>query len=100
MDMQEKIIYMKTPKDQLQYIYYHDCRQSYPTHTHASHIVIGCVLEGGGSSSCQRGAEVCLRSGQPVLYPARHGAWNRSAGQHHLFDDKQLYPCAANQCRS
>lgn len=47
MDMQEKIIYMKTPKDQLQYIYYHDCRQSYPTHTHASHIVIGCVLEGG-----------------------------------------------------
>ncbi len=52
MDMQEKIIYMKTPEDQLQYIYYHDCRQSYPTHTHASHIVIGCVLEGGGSSSC------------------------------------------------
>lgn len=46
MDMQEKIIYMKTPKDQLQYIYYHDCRQSYPTHTHASHIVLGCVLEG------------------------------------------------------
>lgn len=46
MDMQEKIIYMKTPEDQLQYIYYHDCRQSYPTHTHASHIVIGCVLEG------------------------------------------------------
>lgn len=46
MDMQEKIIYMKTPKDQLQYIYYHDCRQSYPRHTHASHIVIGCALEG------------------------------------------------------
>ena len=61
MDMQEKIIYMKTPKDQLQYIYYHDCRQSYPTHTHASHIVIGCVLEG---------AVAVVSEGQKSVYGA------------------------------
>lgn len=30
MDMQEKIIYMKTPEDQLQYIYYHTAASRIP----------------------------------------------------------------------
>ena len=43
--MKNNIIYERKD-DNIEYIYYKDAVQSYPTHTHANHVTFGYVLDG------------------------------------------------------
>lgn len=83
-------------REGLQCVCYQNCRQSYPTHTHAAHIVIGFVAEG---AVCVRRTADCSQGGQSVLHSARHRTWNRNAWQHRIHDDQHLHSCEAEECR-
>lgn len=43
--MRNNITYYRID-DNIEYIYYHSSKQSYPMHTHANHITFGYILDG------------------------------------------------------
>lgn len=49
--MTNNVTYYKTD-DNMEYIYYHRSKQSYPMHTHANHVTFGCILDGAVCIIC------------------------------------------------
>ena len=79
--MKNNIIYERKD-DNIEYIYYKDAVQSYPTHTHANHVTFGYVLDGVVCIIC---------NGEKNLY---------HAGKHFRVLPSMVSICAAVDKRS
>lgn len=77
--MKNNITYER--RNNIECIYYTNSTESYPTHTHASHITFGlvsdgvvCVVCGGERKICRAGASFCIFPDTPHAIEAVNGA--------------------------